>query len=82
MNKVISKVSTNNKSLEVGVNNVAVIEFRQSEDGGTFGPFDMYNAYDDKGKLLAIEGFFLDDDLHVEYKNVRPERQATLFDFM
>ena len=82
MNKIISRVSTSNKSLEIGANNVAVIEFRQSEKGGTMGPFDIYNAYDSKGNLLAIEGFFLEDGLHIEYKNVRPERQPTLFDYM
>lgn len=82
MNKVIAKVSTNRKSLEIGVNNVAIIELWKSEKGGTAGPFNIYNARDEKGKLIAVEGFFLNDNFQVEYKTVRPERQATLFDYM
>ncbi|UBH10624.1 hypothetical protein [Macrococcus armenti] len=82
MNKAIRKVSSNKKSLEIGVNNIAAIEFRQNEKGGTLGAFDIYNAYDELGNILTIEGFFLDDNIQVEYKKDRPERQATLFDFM
>ncbi|UBH14876.1 hypothetical protein [Macrococcus armenti] len=82
MNKAIRKVSSDKKTIEIGVNNIAAIEFRQNEKGGTLGAFDIYNAYDELGNILTIEGFFLDDNIQVEYKNDRPERQATLFDFM
>lgn len=58
MNKAIRKVSSNKKSLEIGVNNIAAIEFRQNEKGGTLGAFDIYNAYDELGNILTIEGFF------------------------
>ncbi|PKE13223.1 hypothetical protein CW685_00410 [Macrococcoides caseolyticum] len=82
MNKVISKVSTNQKALELGVNNITVIELWKNEKGGTTGPFNIYKARDEKGKLIAVEGFFLNDNFNIEHKTVRYRRQATLFDFM
>lgn len=81
MEKVIMKVSSSVKQICVGSKRIARITLRSRETGGTRGPLRIYDGYDDKGNYIGSEGFF-EDDMKVEYKHVRPEKQPTLFDFM
>ncbi|MCH4983956.1 hypothetical protein AB4G91_01420 [Macrococcoides goetzii] len=80
MEKEIIKVSSSVKMLQVGSNGIAKISLRSRETGGTRGPLRIYDAYSSNGNLLGIEGFF-EDDMKIEYKQVRPERQPTIFDY-
>ncbi|MGO3112446.1 MAG: hypothetical protein ACTIJG_03225 [Staphylococcus saprophyticus] len=59
---MIEKVCNKDKALEVGINDVAYIEFFKRETGN----IDMFLGKDRNSNTRAIEGFFI-GDYEIEY---------------
>lgn len=83
---MIEKVCSDNKALEIGVNDVAFIEFFKRETGN----IDMFLGKDENNNTRAIEGFFI-GGYEIEYNRELPKvedvkqkevEQLDLFSFM
>ena len=83
---MIQKVFSDNKALEIGVNDIAFIEFFKRETGN----IDMFLGKDENNNTRAIEGFFI-GKYDIEYNQELPKvevdkqketEQLDLFSFM